>query len=167
MKYLFVVFVVFGVAVCTIDAVAPPPPANQITPASVELGYLLQDTISKLAQELVQYLNALILEFVPATAQVPLVPVLLLLKSLKTHTIGTIIVAILNLLKINADTLLQILPDIVLNEPINVNDLAVILLSEIPEGTKTVPLSTFLSLAGAYVQNVLTVNCINLINSAG
>lgn len=171
MKYITVVFVAFVVAVSTTDAISPsveiadyPEFKDLISPESIQLGFCLQDSISQLVQEIIQYISALLLKTVPATTQVPLIPVLYAIKSLKKKTVGTILLAILNLLQVQCDLLEQVIPNVILNLSINVNNLAAVLLTRLPAGTTAVPFAAFLTLVGAYLQQILTVKFVNLLN---
>lgn len=171
MKFLTIVFVAFVVAVSTTDAISPsvdiadyPEYKDLISPESIELGFCLQDSIGQLVQEIIQYIAALLLQTVPAATQVPLIPVLYAIKSLKKKTVGTILSALLDLLQVKCDLLEKVLPNVILELSINVNNLAAVLITRLPAGTTVVPFSAFLTLIGAYLQQILTVKFVNILN---
>lgn len=115
-------------------------------------------------KRVLDYIIALLLKCVPGKTEVQLIPVLYTVKSLKKKTVGTILLAILKLLGINGKFLLKILPNVILNLPINVNNMAAALLSQVPAGTFAVPFPLFITLVRVYLEQILVISIVNLLN---
>lgn len=169
MKTFIIVFIALAAVALSsrVDAYSSCGSAPAAPVASLKLGTLLKSCITTVVQQIVQLLSSQVTALVPGNTPVPLPALLAALKASPKLTVFTLLAAIGTLLGITAKLLpvLGLLPKIVANTGIDVNNLLQVLLSSLPPGCPSVPLATLFQLLGAYLIQLLPIVLVNLLNS--
>lgn len=172
MKYFALVLVAFTVAGPLSTQCVFAKAANEISPNGygypapppTGLGTLLASAVNDLISSILEYVQNLLVVFVPPSTPVPVPTLLQALVSAQPLTLGTLSEAVLSLDDVDFSPVVEELPTVLSTLPIDVNNLSGFLLSSVPPNTPSVEFGTLLNLLANYLQQVLFQLVVSLLD---
>lgn len=179
MKYFFFAFVAFatiysasalgdfGASKFDFTLALDPVPSDFGTTDSgrIQLGNALEKQINKIVEDIVNYLAANIVEFIPATSELDLDTVESGLKALgKVSTVVAILKAIFKLFKFDGSEIIDLIPIVVANVKVSIPNLWDNLASELAPGATHAPFGVVLTNVGVYLLSILVQFFIKFLN---